>query len=131
MCFWAMTLDTIIFQQLMRWVLCYQEMTDFREIIVILSFTSDLSITTTHMMARTTFDFIASMKDMLPMLPFTMFYFSHMENLAGIKGSPSPTIPEFSTILRGCRLFQRYLVDMFASINQECLHFIRTQQPRF
>jgi len=91
-----MTLDAIICQQLMRWVLCCQEMTDFRKIIVILSFTSDLSITTTHMMARTTFDFIASMKDMLPMLPFTMFYFSHMENLAGIKGSPLQTIPEKS-----------------------------------
>ena len=36
---------------------------------------------------------------------------------------------EFSTILRGCRLFQTYLVDMFACIDQECLRFIRTQQP--
>jgi hypothetical protein len=31
---------------------------------------------------------------------------------------------EFSTILRGCRLFQTYLVDMFACIDQERLHFI-------
>ena len=31
---------------------------------------------------------------------------------------------EFSTILRGCRLFQTYLVDMFACIDQEHLHFI-------
>jgi Helitron helicase-like domain at N-terminus len=38
---------------------------------------------------------------------------------------------EFSTILRGCRLFQTYLVDMFACIDQECLRFIQTQQPRF
>ena len=37
---------------------------------------------------------------------------------------------EFSTILRGCRLFQTYLVDMFACIDQERLHFIRTQQKR-
>lgn len=37
---------------------------------------------------------------------------------------------EFSTILRGCRLFQTYLVDMFACIDQERLHFIRTQQPK-
>ena len=37
---------------------------------------------------------------------------------------------EFSTILRGCRLFQTYLVDMFACIDQERLHFIQTQQPK-
>ena len=37
---------------------------------------------------------------------------------------------EFSTILHGCRLFQTYLVDMFACIDQERLHFIRTQQRR-
>jgi hypothetical protein len=37
---------------------------------------------------------------------------------------------EFSTILRGCRLFQTYLVDMFACIDQERLRFIQTQQPR-
>ena len=37
---------------------------------------------------------------------------------------------EFSTILRGCRLFQTYLVDMFACIDQQRLHFIRTQQKR-
>ena len=37
---------------------------------------------------------------------------------------------EFSTILRGCRLFQTYLVDMFACIDQERLHFIHTQQRR-
>ena len=37
---------------------------------------------------------------------------------------------EFSTILQGCRLFQSYLVDMFACIDQECLHFIQTQQPK-
>jgi hypothetical protein len=37
---------------------------------------------------------------------------------------------EFSTILHGCRLFQTYLVDMFACIDQERLHFIRTQQKR-
>ena len=37
---------------------------------------------------------------------------------------------EFSTILRGCRLFQTYLVDMFACIDQERLNFIRTQQPK-
>ena len=36
---------------------------------------------------------------------------------------------EFSTILWGCHLFQTYLVDMFVCINQECLHFIQTQQP--
>jgi hypothetical protein len=41
-----------------------------------------------------------------------------------------PRPHEFSTILRGCRLFQTYLVDMFAAIDQERLHFIRTQQPR-
>ena len=33
---------------------------------------------------------------------------------------------EFSTILHGCRLFQTYLVDMFACIDQERLYFIRT-----
>ncbi|KAF8805649.1 hypothetical protein BYT27DRAFT_7296327 [Phlegmacium glaucopus] len=37
---------------------------------------------------------------------------------------------EFSTILRACRLFQTYLVDMFACIDQERLRFIQTQQPR-
>lgn len=37
---------------------------------------------------------------------------------------------EFSSILRGRRLFQTYLVDMFACIDQERLHFIRTQQPK-
>jgi hypothetical protein len=37
---------------------------------------------------------------------------------------------EFSTILRGCRLFQTYLVDMFACIDQERLYFIRIQQKR-
>ena len=37
---------------------------------------------------------------------------------------------EFSTILRACRLFQRYLVDMFACIDQERLHFIRSQQSK-
>ena len=37
---------------------------------------------------------------------------------------------EFSTIHHGCRLFQMYLVDMFACIDQERLHFIRTQQRR-
>ena len=37
---------------------------------------------------------------------------------------------EFSTILHGCRLFQTYLVDMFACIDQERLHFIRSQQKR-
>jgi Helitron helicase-like domain at N-terminus len=37
---------------------------------------------------------------------------------------------EFSTILRGCRLFQTYLVDMFACIDHERLRFIQTQQPR-
>lgn len=37
---------------------------------------------------------------------------------------------EFSTILRGCRLFQTYLVDMFACIDQERLRFIRSQQPK-
>ena len=37
---------------------------------------------------------------------------------------------EFSTILHGCRLFQTYLVDMFACIDQERLHFIRIQQKR-
>jgi hypothetical protein len=37
---------------------------------------------------------------------------------------------EFSTILRGGRLFQTYLVDMFACIDQERLRFIQTQQPR-
>jgi hypothetical protein len=37
---------------------------------------------------------------------------------------------EFSTILHGCRLFQTYLVDMFACIDQQRLHFIRTQQRR-
>lgn len=37
---------------------------------------------------------------------------------------------EFSTILHGCRLFQTYLVDMFACIDQERLHFIRSQQRR-
>ena len=37
---------------------------------------------------------------------------------------------EFSTILRGCRLFQRYLVDMFACIDQQRLYFIRSQQKR-
>ena len=37
---------------------------------------------------------------------------------------------EFSTILHGNRLFQTYLVDMFACIDQERLHFIRTQQRR-
>jgi hypothetical protein len=35
---------------------------------------------------------------------------------------------EFSTILHGCRLFQTYLVDMFACIDQERLHFLCTQQ---
>ena len=38
---------------------------------------------------------------------------------------------EFSTILRGGRLFQTYLVDMFACIDQERLRFIRNEQPRF
>ena len=37
---------------------------------------------------------------------------------------------EFSTILHGCRLFQTYLVDMFACIDQEHLHFIQSQQRR-
>ena len=37
---------------------------------------------------------------------------------------------EFSTILCGCRLFQRYLVDMFACIDQQQLYFIRSQQKR-
>ena len=37
---------------------------------------------------------------------------------------------EFLTILRGGWLFQRYLVDMFACINQERLRFIQTQQPK-
>ena len=37
---------------------------------------------------------------------------------------------EFSSILRGCRLFQTYLVDMFACIDQERLRFIQTQQPK-
>jgi hypothetical protein len=41
-----------------------------------------------------------------------------------------PRQHEFSTILRGCRLFQTYLVDMYACIDQERLHFIRTQQRR-
>jgi hypothetical protein len=41
-----------------------------------------------------------------------------------------PRPNEFSTILRACRLFQTYLVDMFACIDQERLRFIRTQQPR-
>jgi len=37
---------------------------------------------------------------------------------------------EFSTILCGHHLFQHYLVDMFAAIDQERLHFIQTQQPK-
>ena len=37
---------------------------------------------------------------------------------------------EFSTILRACRLFQTYLVDMFACIDQQRLRFIRTQQSK-
>lgn len=37
---------------------------------------------------------------------------------------------EFSTILRGCRLLQTYLVDMFACIDQQRLRFIRNQQPK-
>ena len=37
---------------------------------------------------------------------------------------------EFSSILHGCRLFQTYLVDMFACIDQERLYFIRSQQRR-
>ena len=37
---------------------------------------------------------------------------------------------EFSTILWGCQLFQMYLVDMFACIDQEQLHFICTQQHK-
>jgi hypothetical protein len=37
---------------------------------------------------------------------------------------------EFSTILRACRLFQTYLVDMFASIDQERLRFIQSQQHK-
>jgi len=41
-----------------------------------------------------------------------------------------PRPNEFSSILRGCRLFQTYLVDMFACIDQDRLHFIRTQQPK-
>jgi hypothetical protein len=41
-----------------------------------------------------------------------------------------PRHGEFSTIIRGYRLFQRYLVDMFAAIDQERLRFIRTQQPK-
>lgn len=41
-----------------------------------------------------------------------------------------PRAQEFSSILRGRRLFQTYLVDMFASIDQERLRFIRTQQPK-
>src|SRR6266567_2975753 len=94
--FQAMILDDIICQQLTRLVLSSQETTGFREIIVISSFTSDLSITTICMMERTMFSFLGSMKGMLHMLPFIMFCFSHMENLAGIKGSPSPTIPDES-----------------------------------
>jgi hypothetical protein len=38
---------------------------------------------------------------------------------------------EFSTILRGCRLFQTYLVDMFACIDQQRLNYIRTHQTDF
>ena len=41
-----------------------------------------------------------------------------------------PRAHEFSTILHGGRLFQRYLVDMFASIDQQRLRFIRTQQHK-
>jgi Helitron helicase-like domain at N-terminus len=41
-----------------------------------------------------------------------------------------PRRNEFSTIIRGCRLFQTYLVDMFACIDQQRLYFIRTQQPK-
>ena len=39
-----------------------------------------------------------------------------------------PRSNEFSTILRGQRLFQRYLVDMF--VDQQCLRFIRNQQHK-
>ena len=41
-----------------------------------------------------------------------------------------PRSDEFSTILRGCRLFQTYLVDMFACIDQERLYYLRTQQKK-
>lgn len=41
-----------------------------------------------------------------------------------------PRLNEFSTILHGCRLFQTYLVDMFACIDQERLNFLRTQQKK-
>ena len=41
-----------------------------------------------------------------------------------------PRQNEFSTILHGCRLFQTYLVDMFACIDQERLHFIHSQQKK-
>src|SRR6266567_1966428 len=94
--FQAMILNDIICQQLMKLVLSSQETIGFREIIMISSFTSNLSITTICMMERTMFSFLGSMKGMLHMLPFIMFCFSHMENLAGIKGSPSPTIPDES-----------------------------------
>ncbi|RXW11836.1 hypothetical protein EST38_g14019 [Candolleomyces aberdarensis] len=37
---------------------------------------------------------------------------------------------EFSTILRGKRLLQRYLVDMYASIDQNRLRYLRHNQPQ-
>lgn len=37
---------------------------------------------------------------------------------------------EYSTLLRGGRLLQRYVVDMFASIDQSRLYWLRGNQPR-
>jgi hypothetical protein len=37
---------------------------------------------------------------------------------------------EYSTVLRGRRLLQRFTVDMFASIDQSRLHWFRKNQPR-
>lgn len=37
---------------------------------------------------------------------------------------------EYSTVLRGGQLFQRYIVDMFATIDQSRLYYLRHEQPK-